>query len=344
EKRLSEELTTLAQYDRRRFLTRIGTGIGLGLLAAGGGLALYETQQTPEQVDYNAKLAEYVAELPETRIKDLLLERVMPRFEEPGVHTITRGNFSYELGRGTVTEVGGAPHEIFGKSTSDNDPDPSTIVTPIESGRMLVPYVDGFNTPEEIATATGGKGGRLAFGITYSPESPFSSAFDSFISISRPPSQIVPDAEREATANALRQIYIKEACTFLMVDLLAEQTFNIMEQAGRPSTITVVDGTGKRREVSMIYETILALEQKQGRTQQIIDGGGFVLSSQAAGSADYFNDIVQNSLNPDLISKMGVLPIAPDNSSLLENTIAFSLANANQFKEFAVQGDATRYP
>lgn len=332
----------------RRELLR---GAALGAAGIGAKMLLpkiTEAQEAPiVETDGKARLTSEIENLPDSPIKKQLQERIGFYLNQPSQFTI---------------DESGIPINIYSTRVVDFETDFDTIHADfaLRDPKFMPPshrvakktYVYtpllALTTPDETQKRYGQntQDGIPIQPISLSQGTNIYEGFAYIINVAHPKYKAIAPNHRGFDEAAVKFAYIKEACSFLLFDILLSETAKKMQDFGLDGYIDVADG-GRIEVLSTALSIIL---NNKGRFTALLDLGGFALAVKAY-EGDPNNMIATladgNPNDPQVATAKNVLSnILLDTSSslaLLESAYKCILDNP-ALQSIGHQGDYTKLP
>ncbi len=307
-----------------------------------------ETVAVPDK-DGKKILFREIDKLPESAIKKLLNERVVPIFSHQGSTPFraTSGNFEFNV-YDSFVRVNYPPglrgsngmYRSKGEATPVNSPrliDNVNIQFPLnleilsDDAPNFARAIDGI-TP--LAGFTGTKGILFSDGIT--PE----------IVINRVDLNLVPPEKREVAETFENFLFIKEASGFLLDMLLAEESYEKMKELGIPTSIMVQGQNGQITEADTIWASMRGIQNQQGRSLVANDVGAVLLAYKALQGTRALDLIHGFSLrDAHVIDRVSGIEFGKTGGEILTSSYHFAL-NYPLYSELQpfTAGDITKNP
>lgn len=285
------------EYPRRNILRyAVGGGLlltGIGLQSCGNGLqgTTFPTHTaevpliTEPSTDAKMLVVQEITALPDSAIKRLLTERVTPYFVTTTPFMSNIEGFSFPVHRvGATLKLINEPN-VRGKynGREGNPPPEHRLLSPL---RLDVPLV-GVVTPQEIA---GFKNttpdGIPIFGLDFTTTEPIYEGIAPHITIEKPNPQIAQQNQKlfevltQATA-------IKEACSFLMENILMQHMHSKMQELGIPTLQSARKTTDNSlHQVNLVPQIVNKIHSRNGRWVNGVDATGLIMLFKALGKQE----------------------------------------------------------
>lgn len=340
---------------RRVFLGRAGAAIIGGTSIAGLAAAgldpfgdsetpIFATPETQEAVSgpdsSKAKLVEAIAELPTSPLKELLQSRIVSLFTNKTPYTARRENLEFTVHGSDVSMPNtndfqhlNGQYSIFGE---DYIPALTTI---LKDDTLTFPL----NT--QIAQSGGSENVLLPF--TVREGEAIKEGIFPTISVDNPNSSLIPNSYKEAVKATQKVLFVKEACSLLLIMLLAEQTSQKMSRLGLPDTYATLGKDGALVNINTVFSFISASINNKGRTLAATDIGGVLLAHTAMKGMPAQDVVIRSSpIDAQIIASLSKTDIGNTPNSILDNTFKWALDNNPWYYDLKTRtnGDITKTP
>ncbi|MBI2611207.1 twin-arginine translocation signal domain-containing protein [Candidatus Gottesmanbacteria bacterium] len=285
--------------------------------------------------------------LPQGPIRRLLQDRLKPIFQEPTPPEVVRGEYHYPIHEANVfLEENNQPFTLgLFNMRQKNKTDPPEFRVNQETV-VNIPITHFLTQSEKDGISNEYKKGAIVFiPVHFTPEDPIYTGIAPEIIIRRQPLSQDP-VEQEVQDVFERFVWIKEASSILLSELLFEDTYKTMHRNGFETQFTVFTERGQHGRVNMVIDALGAIVSHESRLIALLDIGGYVLSYKALENDKDFQRMAP-SMNQKYLQlvnrfiKPADLGNTPD--EIMRNTFSLILQNP-ELLNFPHVGDFDEIP
>ncbi|MDO8269681.1 MAG: hypothetical protein Q7T54_03360 [Candidatus Levybacteria bacterium] len=328
--------------DRREALKAIG---GLGLIAAGftscgdgptstnaPTVISNETNPLGElEIDARNTLINEVSALPDSYIKTLLGQRVVPYFQQATPFVSNTEGFPLPVHASSVSltyinnkDVKGTYNSRGGNAPSEfRLTSPITIPVPLAS---TIPEDQGYKFPVEFRV-----------------DEPVYEGVAPKITVKTPTQKIIFPNEKLLFDAVTRSVFIKEASSFLIENMLMADINARMKTANLPTALNAREvSSGREKMVNIVPQIINKIHGRNGRWVNGIDACGILISLKAMNSSDL--SLLKNySTYRPIIDSLDQIDLGNNPSDFINNAMKWYL-NYPDISKLPIVGNRNLIP
>lgn len=354
-----ESYSLLTQRATRRvFLARTAAAIGgLGAAVALGNLGIRRFTEDDSQsldvekkIDAKSELLHEIEFLPPSTIKDLLAERVAPYFKTPTPFIAKRGDFRYPVHASAVTKA----FTIDPNKAKDVD-GTYEVVAPIfssepihltENKRFKIPLVAGLVQehekrlflPENHATD-----GTILINVDIDVKDTIVEGVAPRITIVRPRPEIVPQDSKDVINTFERLVFIKEAASSLLYDILGEQTYLKMNALGLPIYAQAIKSNREFVQVEVVHALLTTINNSNGRLLAALDAGAIIVALKAMEKVQSLPLVRRDKRLAPIFDSLPTINLGNDAPTILSRAFAWAI-NYPAVNNLPIKGDMKKIP
>lgn len=342
---------------RRVFLARatacaLGFGAAAGLAALGIKLTEDDSQSSKKekQIDARSELLQEIDLLPQSQIKDLLEERVVPYFKTPTPFFARRGDFIYPMHTSSVIkEFTIDPNRAkivdatFSAVAPIFSPEPlhltgeTILKIPLVAG-LVQEHEKRLFSPENHASD-----GTIVFNVRLTPQDNIIEGLAPQITIVRPSPVIVPQDSKDMIDEFERIAFIKEAASILLYDILVEQTYLKMKELGFPIYAQARKSDGKIVQAQMVHSLITTINNQNSRLLAALDAGGIIVALKAMEKSESLSLGKGARGFAPIIDSLPTINLGNDAPTILSRAFTWSI-NYPEVHSLPIRGDMKKIP
>lgn len=294
------------------------------------------------------RLVSEINTLPQSPIKNALIERVLPYYQTQTPFVLNRSGLKINVYSSHIshTKTRGNENMAWAGLHKQSVVAPDNLhTTETLSVKMPLP---GLRTSEELASvpvnslAPDQKTPWIDF--TINPQDYIQGGIQPEILITTTHPGLLNAADRILEANAEKFLFVKEACSFLFIDMYLEQMYKKSQELGLQTTVNVKDQKDNIREVEVLTTAWDILMQFGGRTKAITDLAGYVLALKALSGTSVSQELAKRAARyGPAINLLASKDLGTTPESILVKTIDLVMRSP-EIQAFDHQGDISKIP
>lgn len=329
--------------------------VGGSMLIMAGGAALLKPwtwftsldQEDPEEDLGKQKLNAELDQPPDSPIKTLLLNRVKPLYGPNPPKSLNYAGLEVKVSIPKVILKTENTKRVSGlftpRDSSYTTPEP---LYPTRATRLRIPYLGLVLASEkiDIPAENLAEDGTPLVDIDFPIDKALYEGFSPVMTITTPHPSIIKPGSRQLYKNFERFVYIKEACSALLVDILVEETVKKMHSLGLNITLEARTPGGTRRQAEALTQSLMIINNAQGRFAAVIDLAGYLLAYKAIEGTDVDDP---NNMDPSFARvrpSMKAVNLGISPQDILYNSFHWVLTTPAASREFAHAGNINNIP
>lgn len=241
--------------------------------------------ETPLGADIGKqRLIKELDKLPDSVVKSLLQARIKPLFGQNPPSSLNYDGLDIKLSRSAVVLKNLNANSVSGHFTPrDSSTTKLEPLFPTKNSTLRLPYrglmldTEKQNFPPRNLDTDG----NLLIDVEFPIDKPFYEGLSPVITVVAPDPAVLVENNRQIYKNLERLVLVKEACTFLLVDIFISEAVRKMHEAGFDITIEAKDRSGKIRQGEALIQSLALANNALGRIAAAIDLGGYLLAFKA---------------------------------------------------------------
>lgn len=280
------------RLERREFLKQSGFWVAVAasgqLIPASSELPKRSLQTpTPEKPRElslgKQKLNQEIDNLPQSPIKNLLVQRIKPYYGPGYPKTVNFGGLEINIQNPQVLLRTENINQVSGRFTFRGGLAPSEPLYPAQTTVARLPYVGLLLESEkkDVPPQNIAPDGTPFIEITFEPEQPFYTGFSPLMEITTPDPKFIKPEYRKLYEVFERFIYLKEACSHLVFDLWTEETVKKMQALSLRTSIEARRADNTRVIAEIVSQSINTIHLNNGRIAAAIGLAAVIVASKA---------------------------------------------------------------
>lgn len=292
------------------------------------------------------RLNEELDQLPNSPIKSLLISRVKPLFGLNPPASINYDGLDIKLFTSAVVLKTVNINSVSSLYTPRDSSFVSEPLYPTQTTTLRIPYQYLLLDSERSTIPAGNfaTDGTPVVDIQFPTDKALYEGLKPVITITTPALSAVKPKDIQLFRNFERFVYIKEACSLLLLDIFIEETVKKMHSLGLNTTLEARTSNGTIKQAEALIQSLSLVNNSQGRFNAVIDIAGYLLAFRATEETD-IND--PNNMDPGFAKvrpSMQAVNLGTSPQDILSRSLLWSFTTPDADKQLVHVGNVNKIP